>query len=178
MPAADQPVKEEDTEHSLFIRLSSRPAECFATDVSRRVGELCRATLCDSDVSSRFHMAALELAENVSKYSTSSRASLKLQLERRQDEGYSVSIRTRNQAPPARLAEVARRLDELMGTRDAVALYDRLIEESPPIEGVSGLGLARIKAEGGLDLDYAISGSELTIIARGRFPNPPPPEAA
>ncbi len=33
------------------------------------------------------------------------------------------------------------------------------------VEGVSGLGLARVRAEGGLDVDYKIEGNELTIIA-------------
>ena len=52
-------------------------------------------------------------------------------------------------------------------------LYDRMIEESAPLEGVSGLGLARIRAEGGLDFDYTIEGDELTLIVTAPVPEPP-----
>jgi hypothetical protein len=177
MPAPDQPA-EEDEALSLVIGLFDSPGEHVATDVSQRVGDFCEARFRDPDVRSRLHMAAHELAENVGKYATSSGASLQVELEPWRDDACCVSIRTRNQAAPTRLAEAVRRLDEVMRARDPVALYDRLIEESPPVEGVSGLGLARIKAEGGLDFDYAISGNELTVVARGRFPKPRSPEVA
>ena len=49
---------------------------------------------------------------------------------------------------------------------DPVVYYDQLIAESAPRSGGSGLGLARIRAEGELDLDFAIDGNELTISAR------------
>src|SRR5690606_13514671 len=84
-------------------------------------------------------------------------------------------VRTRNRTSPERLAEVEKRLRELKTTKDPSALYDRMIEESAPLEGVSGLGLARIRAEGGLDFDYTIDGDELTLIVTAPVPTPPPP---
>jgi hypothetical protein len=35
--------------------------------------------------------------------------------------------------------------------------------ESAPIPGVSGLGLARIRAESDFSMDYSVDGSELSI---------------
>jgi hypothetical protein len=162
-----------DKNVSLFICLSFFPSEYLVSAVSQLVSDFCQIGLRDLDVSSRFHMAAHELAENITKYSTASRVSLEVELAET-DGVHTLSVRTKNQASPARLAEVEKRLEELKTTKDPVGLYDRMIEESAPLEGVSGLGLARIRAEGGLDFDYRINGNELTLVVQGPVPAPPP----
>ncbi len=149
---------------SFFICSSFCSNDRLVPAISRLVTDFCRAGLGNLDTS-RFYMAAHELAENVTKYSTTSRGSLEVELSER-DGAQTLSLRTRNQASPDKLAEVARRLDELKRAEDPMALYDRIIERSAPIEGVSGLGLARIRAEGGFEFDYAIDGTELTLVAR------------
>jgi hypothetical protein len=163
----------EDERVSLFIRLSFFPNEYFVSAISRLVSDFCQIGLRDLDISSRFHMAAHELAENVTKYSTKSRVSLEVELAEK-DGLHTLSVRTRNHTSPDRLAEVEKRLKELKATKDPVGLYDRMIEETAPLEGVSGLGLARIRAEGGLDFDYTIEGDELTMVVQAPVPRPPP----
>lgn len=158
---------------SLFIRLAFFPSEYLVSAVSRLVSDFCQIGLRDLDISSRFHMAAHELAENITKYSTTSRVSLEVELVEK-DGRHTMSVRTKNHTSPERLVEVEKRLKELKATKDPVGLYDRMIEESAPLEGVSGLGLARIRAEGGLDFDYVIDGDELTLIVQGQVPKPPP----
>jgi hypothetical protein len=165
-PPADKNV-------SLFICLSFFPSEYLVSAVSQLVSDFCQIGLRDLDISSRFHMAAHELAENITKYSTASRVSLEVELAET-DGVHTLSVRTKNQASPDRLAEVEKRLEELKTTKDPVGLYDRMIEESAPLEGVSGLGLARIRAEGGLDFDYRINGNELTLVVQAPVPAPPP----
>jgi hypothetical protein len=147
---------------SLFL-CSSFSNDRLIPAISRLVTGFCRVGLGDLDTS-RFYMAAHELAENVTKYSTTSRGSLEVELSER-DGAHTLCLKTRNQATPAQLAEVTRRLDELKRAPDPMALYDRIIEQSAPIEGVSGLGLARIRAEGGFEFEYAIEGDELTLVA-------------
>ncbi|WP_438037856.1 hypothetical protein [Sorangium sp. So ce128] len=121
--------------------------------------------LDDESASSRFYMAAHELVENLIKYSSGPEVSLELALE--EGEGARVLvIRARNEASPERLREVERRLSALRSASDPVKHYDELICETAMVEGVSGLGLARVRAEGGLDVDYTIEGSRLTIIAQ------------
>ena len=175
MPA-DQRAQNDDRNISLFIRLSFFPSEYLVTAISQLVCDFCEIGFRDLDLSSRFHMAAHELAENITKYSTTSRVSLEVELAEVREGEHVLSIRTRNEAAPQQLAEVARRLDELKATQDPVELYDRMIEQSAPVDGMSGLGLARIKAEGGLDFDYEISGNELTVVVHGAVPKPVPPE--
>lgn len=161
---------------ALFIRLSFFPSAYLVSAVSRLVSDFCQIGLRDLDISARFHMAAHELAENITKYSTTSRVSLEVELAEK-DGRHTLSVRTRNRTSPERLAEVEKRLCELKSTKDPSALYDRMIEESAPLEGVSGLGLARIRAEGGLDFDYTIEGDELTLIVTAPVPEPPSFEA-
>jgi hypothetical protein len=162
----------EDERVSLFIRLSFFPNEYLVSAISRLVSDFCQIGLRDLDISSRFHMAAHELAENVTKYSTKSRVSMEVELVEK-DGLHTLSVRTRNHTSPDRLAEVEKRLKELKATKDPVGLYDRMIEETAPLEGVSGLGLARIRAEGGLDFDYTIDGDELTMVVQAPVPRPP-----
>jgi hypothetical protein len=160
---------------SLFISLSFFPSEYLVSAISQLVGDFCQIGLRDLDISSRFHMAAHELAENVTKYSTTSRVTLEVELAETAGV-HMLSVRTRNHTSPERLLEVEKRLKELKNTTDPVRLYDRMIEASAPLEGVSGLGLARIRAEGGLEFDYTINGNELTLIAQGPVPKPMPRE--
>jgi hypothetical protein len=158
---------------SLYISLSFFPNEYLVSAISQLVSNFCQIGLRDLDISSRFHMAAHELAENITKYSTASRVSLEVELAEKGGV-HTLSVRTQNQAAPDRLDELQKRLEELKTTKDPVALYDRMIEQSAPLEGVSGLGLARIRAEGGLDFDYRIEGNEVTLVVQSMVPKPPP----
>ena len=162
-----------DKNVSLYICLSFFPNEYLVSAISQLVSDFCQIGLRDLDISSRFHMAAHELAENITKYSTTSRVSLEVELAE-VDGVHTLSVRTCNQAAPERLAELEKRLEELKTTPDPVGLYDRMIEQSAPLEGVSGLGLARIRAEGGLDFDYSIRGNEVTLVVQSLVPKPPP----
>jgi hypothetical protein len=128
--------------------------------------DFCRLALSDNDDGDRYYMAAHELAENVAKYSTGTRVSLDLVMTE-QDGVYAMKIHARNETSPEKLRDVAERLSELKRAPDALEFYDRLILETAGAEGISGLGLARIRAEGELEIDYSINGSELTIMAKG-----------
>ena len=143
-----------DKNVSLYICLSFFPNEYLVSAISQLVSDFCQIGLRDLDISSRFHMAAHELAEVGGEH--------------------TLSVRTCNQAAPDRIVELEQRLQELKTTSDPVALYDRMIEQSAPLEGVSGLGLARIRAEGGLDFDYRIEGNEVTLVVQSLVPKPPP----
>ncbi|CAN95366.1 hypothetical protein predicted by Glimmer/Critica [Sorangium cellulosum So ce56] len=157
-------VSEPSPNGSLFLCISFHPSERMANSVLRLVSSFCSMVLDDANVSSRFYMAAHELAENIIKYSSGPRVSLELALEERES-SCVMKISARNEASPERLREVERRLFELKTASDPVKHYDELICETAMVEGVSGLGLARVRAEGGLDVDYTIEGNELTIIA-------------
>lgn len=160
-----------DKSTSLFVCLSFCPSESLVSAISQLVNDFCQVGLRDLDISYRFRMAAHELAENITKYSTTSRVSLEVEFSEAAGV-HMLSVRTRNETSPERLVEVERRLKELKAAPDPAELYDRMIEESAPLDGVSGLGLARIRAEGGLEFDYQISGNELTLVVQAPVPKP------
>ena len=149
----------------MFIRISFSPRTHLVSAVSQLAAEFCRLELGDRDATSHLHMVAHELAENIAKYSTAPEVTLEVDLSE-DAAGRALTIRTRNRASPERLADVARRLRELELADNPDALYDRWLEESLAVEGVSGLGLARIRAESGLDLAYSIDGDELTVVVK------------
>ena len=58
---------------------------------------------------------------------------------------------------------VERCLLALVDAKDPAQHYDSLIRASAPKAEGSGLGLARLRAEGELTVDYSIDGDQLTI---------------
>ncbi len=153
----------EPNQHArLFVSLTFTPDEHLVTAVSRLVSDFCRTLMASMDTAWRFYMAAQELAENITKYSTSGDVTLQVELEE-VDGAHVMRVFARNQAAPEQLAAVSKRLAEIKESTNPTALYDRIAREIAPHGDISGLGLARIRAEAGLDLDYQIEGNELTI---------------
>lgn len=150
---------------TLAVSMSAFPSDRIVSAISRLILEFCRGLVDDPDVADRFYMAAQELAENLVKYSSGPQVSLAAEL-RTSDEGAVLELEAKNHSTPAQLAAVEKRLAELTTATDPVEFYDRLIRESAPLEEVSGLGLARIRAEGELEVDYSIHDSQLTISVR------------
>lgn len=146
----------------LTITMNSFPSARVVGAVSRLVSEFCHSLIDDPDIVARFHMAAQELAENIAKYSSGPDVSISAEL-LGPDTSAVLRLQARNRGTPEQLQDVERRLRELKSAADPIELYDRLIRETAPLDDVSGLGLVRIRAECGLNVDYAIEGSELTI---------------
>ena len=153
-------------EAQILVRLQFFPSERLVASVARLVADFCRTALNDVETTSRFHLATYELVENLVKYSSGKSASVEVELEEQNEALSTLTVRARNQTTPERLKEVQERLGALRSAEDPVVYYDQLIAESAPRTAGSGLGLARIRAEGELDLDFAIEGDELTNSAR------------
>ncbi len=147
---------------TLEVTMSSFPSSRIAAAVSRLVSEFCRSLVDDEDVAARFHIAAQELAENLVKYSSGPMVSISADLISADDSAV-LRLQAKNQSSPQQLEAVEARLKELKNAQNPVELYDRLISESAPLDDVSGLGLARIRAEAELEVDYTIENNELTI---------------
>lgn len=138
--------------------------------VALLVADCCVARIHDAEASRRLHLAAFELVENAVKYSAGRLARVELELEAGSDADRWLTLKVRNEADEGRLEEITRRFHDLRPPSNALDHYDRLIVEaaSKP-SGLSGLGLARIRAEGGLELDCVVDGQSLTVSARARI---------
>ena len=146
----------------LAVTLTAPPNSRLVAALSALVAEFCRGLVADVTVVSRFHMAAQELAENLVKYSVGREVRLNVSLT-----GTAQSAELRlcatNRSTLGQLNEVERCLAALVNAQDPTQHYDSLMRASAPKDQGSGLGLARLRAEGELTVDYSIDGDQLTI---------------
>lgn len=156
-------------EPTVLFRMSFPPNDALVSVISRAVAELAKGVFADGEHSASLRMAAHELAENITKYSTGTMVDFQFEI-REELERYVVTLSTKNETSEERLQEVQRRLKDLADATNVIAHYDFLARRNAGREGVSGLGLARIRAEGDIHLDCSTSGRELTIVARSSFP--------
>ena len=131
---------------------------------SRYVCDFYSHVLADPDASARVMLAAHELLENAAKYSSDGLGHLLIELTQKGGK-HVVRIRTSNRARPDRLGELREFFEESLRYSDAIALYDRIIARSAERAVGSGLGLARIRAEGEMELTFSVQGDEVTITA-------------
>ncbi len=125
--------------------------------------------LGDPDTSSKVALAAHELLENLAKYASGGDMDLEVSIVRHDNQDF-VRIRTRNQAAPEQLAALTHTLDEIRAAQDPLATYIDFIARTAECDVGSGLGLARIRVEADMSLQYDISGSEVTVLAETPVP--------
>jgi hypothetical protein len=146
------------------IRFDYRPRVRLIASTRALVTDLCEQLLDDADATSRVAMTAHELMENVAKYASEGEGSVEVELSQRNGQHY-VQVCTRNRASVEQRATLQHVIGELRRAADPIAYYDTVIAKSARSKG-SGLGLARIRAEGKMELDLAIEGDEVTISAQ------------
>jgi hypothetical protein len=146
------------------IRLDFEPRGKLISSTSKFVKDFYDPLLVDPDTTSRIVLTAHELLENTAKYASDGVTRMQVALAEREGQIY-VQIETRNRAVPHRLVELLTFLDEIRDADDPLALYYRFIARSATRSEGSGLGLARIRAEGEMSLAYAVDGDEVTIVA-------------
>jgi len=144
--------------------LSMRPNVQLISNTRRFAGDLLGSVLNDPDATSRVTLAIHELLENTLKYSTDGRAELALLVGEECEGRRTVEVRASNRTTPEQAAELCRRIDALGRATDPMGLYVAMMRESVHREG-SGLGLARIRVEGEMELSYALAGDEVTVSA-------------
>jgi hypothetical protein len=154
------------------VFLAFEPSPAFMQRVIRWLTDFCQLTLADLEMVARLRLAVSELVENIVKYGMQPNVSVEVELIER-DGALLLRLGTRNRTSPEYLERATELLSELKNAKDPIAYYDRLVRESAPKLGVSGLGLARIRAEGEFDLDFKVEGDELTIWVEAPVDKPP-----
>jgi hypothetical protein len=149
---------------SAAIRLEFVPDMRLIWRTSRYVRDFYGNVLAEPDACARVMLAAHELMENAAKYSADGVGQLEVELVERDGQAF-VQVRTCNRASADRLAELRRFFDENGRTPDPIALYDQMIARTAQRAEGSGLGLARIRAEGEMSLHYSVAGDRVTLVA-------------
>jgi two-component sensor histidine kinase len=153
----------------LNFELSLDPNPRMVSIVRRFVEETFEKLVSDPDAIFRISMAAHELLENGAKYAVGRRAVLKVALEQ-QENGACAQIAITNDTTADHIDRLRVRVAEIAATTDPFALYQTLMRRSSRVRDESGLGLARIRAEGEMSLGLQVDGTTVTIIATAQVP--------
>ena len=152
----------------LELRLDANP---LLVSVTRRfVEQALETALDDADLVSRVAMAAHELLENAAKYARQGQAVLSVVIDRAGSEPGQLTISLCNAASPMHIDRLREIFSTIDGCEDPLTMYVGLMRRHAHEVDISGLGLARIRAEGEMMLDLAIEGEVATIAAHATVP--------
>jgi hypothetical protein len=157
----------------LNFELSLEPNPRMVSIVRRFVEETFEKLVGDPEAIFRVSMTAHELLENGAKYAIGKRSVLRLLLEETAGGGATAQIAITNETTPEHVERLRVRIAEINRAEEPFGLYQALMRRSSKLRDESGLGLARIRAEGEMNLGLEVDGNTVTIIARANVPGPP-----
>jgi hypothetical protein len=145
-----------------YIELNFRPNVQLVSVVRRFVSEFYQRFISDPDGTSRVALATHELLENAVKYSKDGETTIRIEVIQ-QETPRLVRIHLRNRAEPQHIAAIREILDGMSKAEDASAFYQALLIRKAKRKDGSGLGLARICAEGEMNVRYTVE-DDLAVI--------------
>ena len=149
---------------ALDLPLTVNPAMVSPT---RRIIEAkLGPVLEDEDAIFRVEMTAHELLENAAKYASDGQARLEVSVSPRGSDAV-VRVTVTNNSTPEHIGQLGQCYAEMNAARDAMAHYFSLMRENAKAGVVSRLGLARVRAEGEMELEVVITGHAVKVVASG-----------
>lgn len=146
------------------------PTTRIVSVVRRFVMSLYERILEDNEMSSQLALVTHELLENAVKYNIDEATLLRVTLTPQSGDvsEIAVTIRTRNRATPENIRIAERLITQVREAEDPFMFYQQLIQASAEATEGSGLGLARIRAETEMTIDFTIEGDEIEIVAHAQ----------
>lgn len=141
------------------------PEAQLVAAVRRFVSDFYARVLRDAESSSRVALATHELLENAVTYCARGDVTIRVSVSPFRSR-YLVRVRTRNAASRRDIADLERTLDELESSPDPRTYFERRMRETTHEPSGSGLGLARICAEAGMEIKCTTTGDEIEIAAQ------------
>jgi hypothetical protein len=122
--------------------------------------------LDDEDAIFRVAMTAHELLENAAKYASDGKARLEVSIKPRGDDAI-VRVVVTNNATREHIDQLGACYAEMNANRDAMAHYFSLMRMNAKAGALSRLGLARVRAEGEMDIEVEVQGDTVKVVASG-----------
>jgi hypothetical protein len=120
----------------------------------------------DEDAIFRVAMTAHELLENAAKYASDGKARLEVQVTPRGEDAI-VRVTVTNNSTPEHIGQLGVCYQDMNAAADAMAHYFTLMRENAKAGVISRLGLARVRAEGEMEIEVQIQGAAVKIVASG-----------
>jgi two-component sensor histidine kinase len=148
----------------LDLPLSVTPAMVSPT---RRIIEAkLGPVLQDEDAIFRVAMTAHELLENAAKYASDGQARLEVHVIPRGEDAI-VQVAVTNNATAEHISQLGICYAEMNAASDAMAHYFALMRRNAKPGTLSRLGLARVRAEGEMDIAVDVQGPVVKVTASG-----------
>ena len=151
-----------------FFSMGFAPTLEIVSVVRRFVESFYAELIDDPTLSGRIAVTSHELMENAVRYCSGEEATIRVSLGRLGD-GFMSSIRTRNVAKKDDIERVRGLLERVTSAPEADALYQEMLIESAQRELGSGLGLARVRAEGEMKLEFETWDNTIEVVATCRL---------
>src|SRR6478609_2974069 len=118
----------------------------------------------DEDAIFRVAMTAHELLENAAKYASDGHARLQLNVTPRGEDAI-VRVSVTNSSTPEHISQLGSCYAEMNAATDAMAHYFTLMRRNAKSGATSRLGLARVRAEGEMEIEVDIQGAVVKVTA-------------
>jgi hypothetical protein len=122
--------------------------------------------LDDEDAIFRVAMTAHELLENAAKYASDGKARLEVSIKPRGEDAI-VRVVVTNNATREHIDQLGACYAEMNANRDAMAHYFSLMRLNAKAGALSRLGLARVRAEGEMEIEVDVQGETVKVVASG-----------
>jgi hypothetical protein len=122
--------------------------------------------LDDEDAIFRVAMTAHELLENAAKYASDGHARLQVHVTPRGEDAI-VRVSVTNNSTPEHISQLGSCYAEMNAATDAMAHYFTLMRRNAKSGASSRLGLARVRAEGEMEIEVDIQGQVVKVMASG-----------
>lgn len=126
--------------------------------------------LDDDDAVFRVAMAAHELLENAAKYTSDGKARLEVEVSPREEDAL-IRVVVTNNATRENIDSLGACFAEMKSENDAMAHYFALMRRNAKNGSISRLGLARVRAEGEMEIAVDIDGDTVKVVASAIVPH-------
>lgn len=152
----------------IYLMLRMKPPWVFVDEIRRFVESFCACACPGQSREAQIALAVHELMQNAIPQAGGEDVDLTLQVDPTADR---IEVAVSNPCSDEQFGELQTRVERLNSEPDALRSYLRAMSEAPAATR-GGLGLARIRFEGQLELSVIREGRRVTVLARGQLRAP------